>query len=226
MAEPVVVDASTTPSDSVAGTPVVVDMPATRPDDDFYLMEFTRDDDNFTISLASWTQIDQSLVGTDTMALFWRIGDTEPSTYDVTISGDTAAEKAQNVVVRISGINTADPIGAVGTKNTGSSQTATAPAITAEAADSLILRIYACSSTYFDTFSAGTEVARITSETGGWPAYLITRESSPGASTTTGTETAHLFSSGQSWYAITIEILAAAGGATEEHFLTLLGAGT
>ena len=215
MTEPVV--ESITESTSVAGTPTVVTMPATRPDDDYYLMILARDDDDYLASIqdpAGWTRIDASLLGTDTIAYWWTIGSSLAPTVDIDIT-IAAAEQARMVVVRISGIDTTDPMGAIGTKTTGSSTTATAAAITAETADSLILRIYACTSSYFSSFASGTEVARLTSGTGGGIcAYAVSSESSPGASTTTGSNTATVNDSGQSWYGNTIEILAAASGST------------
>jgi len=202
---------------------VTVDMPATRPDDDLYVMVVDRDDDDFAyddIEGQGWTLIEHHAMalGSATASWWWKIGSSEPAQYVLGIDGG-GAEKSNHVVIRISGINTSDPIGAFGTMNDGTTSPATSPAITAETADSLILRHYAVDTQIVDSFSGGTEVARITSQAGGTSNYGVVRESSPGASTTTGTATATL-SADDDWYANTIEILAA-GGPTDEYVPTL-----
>lgn len=210
MAEPVV--GTPAESTSTATDPIVVNMPASRPEGDFFLMVIGRDDDNYTMDTpATWTVFDNTLTEAtgDNFAIFWKIGQaSEPATYSVT-TNDGGAEQARMVVIPISGIDTVDTLGAVSVKNQGgSSSTATATAVTAEQSDSLILRIYAAESVQVSSFSAGTEVIKNTDGGGGVCSYGIARESSPGASTTTGSATATLDASGF-WVGWTMEVRSA-----------------
>lgn len=210
MAEPVI-QANRGENEEDSGTnQAVVNMPSTRPDGDLYFMLYSHDGDSAP-SLTGWNQLasaEHSGGGSAaTIGVWWRYGSSEPATYTVTHSGGT--EKFSAVVVRITGAHASDPIGASSSTSEGNSSTATAPAITAEEGDSLILRCYTADNQDFTGYGSATEVWS-SNRTDSDAAHVgLTQESSPGASTSTGTDTGTLDGSNE-WITFTVEILAAA----------------
>jgi len=208
---------SFTQSEDTVGTSVTVAMPATRPADDFYLFVITRDDDDFTfdanadiaelVDFGNGSGLDASLfVG-------WKKGEaSEPASYEVTTTGGTG-ERSHVGVFHYSGQHDTTPIGNISSVNSGTGTQATANAITATSADSIILRVYGVNTRYFDTFSAGTERGSYQVATSGYANYSVVEEASPGNGASTGTATADIYSTfSDGWMAVTIEIMPAAGG--------------
>ena len=202
------------------GSDVDADMPATRPEDHFFFAVISQNDDDHTYenpAATGWaTLVDQQVNAGNGSAwgfAAWLIGGaSEPSTYTFDQSASDT-EPFTCSILRWSGIALADPIGAVSTLNEGAGTTATAPAITAESADSIILRVYFADTDHYTSagFSGGTTRAR-SEQTGDSEVNIaVVEEASPGASTTTGTHTATLDAS-DDWLAYTFEVLGVAGG--------------
>ena len=133
----------------------------------------------------------------------------EPANYKFLADGG-ASERYNSGVARFSGTHLTVPIGAVSAKNEGTGSTATALALTATSADSIILRFYAIDTGYAISFSTGTEIYR-TTETSNYVNIGLTYEASPGLSMTTGPADAPL-DAPDDWVAWTIEIMPSTGG--------------
>jgi hypothetical protein len=120
----------------------VVDMPSYRPDGDLYIAQIAFDDDNYIPSHPSgWTLIaiqDNGETGAVDVSLanYWKIGDSEPSTYTWTLG---TSRKWIGAVYRISDFNSDDPIHAFNT-NSGTGQYPTAPSVSTTIDNCLILR--------------------------------------------------------------------------------------
>ena len=223
------VSATTSGKNTSTAGPQDVDMPATRPDGGGYVVVAGKDGesafDGGTV-LTSFNVLAnevQGAGGSSAGLVADRIGSSEPATYTLDYSG---SETTRFAVLHYSGIHATDFTGVLSAKNTGASDTAQAPAITATDANSVILRIYIIDTDTIDSFSTGS--ARVNYSSGSGSGHVtigVAEEASPGASTTTGTATAAL-SASDDWQAYTLEILPpAAGGGAPENFLTLLGVG-
>ena len=136
MAVPTVTD-TTENVQNIASTTLTVDMPATRPDGDFFLAICFKDDNPaWTDIPPNWTEIFQTPDVTNVrLGAWWWVGDGEPASYSLTMD----SEIATSVVVRIDGANLQVPIDDFDTA-TGSSTNALAPESTVTQADTLVIR--------------------------------------------------------------------------------------
>ena len=127
---------STTTPDRDYGAGITFSMPSTRPDGDLYIVCIAKDDDQ-TVTHTGWTEIDiQSNGGTWSTAAYYRVGSSEPSTYDFTWTGN---ETAIATVLRFSG-STNLP---VGNGSNANSSTMTCPALTTTPdSASIIVRVF------------------------------------------------------------------------------------
>lgn len=158
MAVPTVESVTVTTGDS---TVITADMPTTRPDDDLYiiLVACDDDDDGLTDDSGNLTNLGGILTTNNqcTLAAYYRIGSSEPSSYTFSDIG-VVDEQYVCAVYRISGINTTTPIHNHGTDEY-STNTPDAPSVTATINDTL--RIYACAQDSADgdnmtTYPSGT----------------------------------------------------------------------
>lgn len=118
------------------------DMPATRPDNDLYVLCAGCDGAITNLIHASWTFFNTSIAdeGTVGARVRYRLGSSEPASY--TGTGDS--EEYVFHVLRISGINTLDPIGNnTGAIATGNSATATAGTMTPDTSGGMAFRLWA-----------------------------------------------------------------------------------
>ncbi len=190
----------------------IITMPATRPVDHWYLAVVAHDDadnDPYTAP-GSWTILKEGPLtpGSSTILVAWlKGGVSEPATYTFTGSGP-ASEARASAVLRYSGQDLIDPIGAESSVDLGTGTTATAPEITAESADSIILRIYTVDTTFFtdESQATGTQRGRSEETPLGSANYMVVEEPSPGAGNDTGTATVDLDAE-DDWAAYTLELL-------------------
>lgn len=206
MAAPVVESATFASPTGEDGSHTFV-MPDPSPDGDLYLSAVGIDQPVTLTPPSGWTdEYIDATIGRLGIWLGRRVGASEPATYDVTHTG--GAELAASSVVRISG---AGGIGVTSSISTGSGTSATAPAITASSAESIILRVFWIVRRPVTAVSSGTLQSASTRDNTGGAATAISSEASPGASTTTGTVDATLTASA-TWWAATVEILPEGGG--------------
>jgi hypothetical protein len=139
---------------TIEGTSVTTlsfDMPATRPDNDLYIVLIGKDDDP-TFSLTGWTQI-QSGNGSSSdfirFKAFYRIGSSEPASYSTTIDSETYIA----VVFRITGADTSSPIDISGVLDHGQTLTPSAPSVTTTVNNTLTIHAVAGSDALDDTIT-------------------------------------------------------------------------
>lgn len=187
----------------------IVDMPATRPDGDFYFLVCARDNQDYTVTEpATYTELaDADLVGGSARGwAAYAIGASEPASYLVICVGGSAQAWASSCL-RYSGVDPTTQIGAISSIDNDNSGQATAAAITATADDSLILRLYWIDTDGLDgVYSGGTERVRSTDTGNGRANIAVVEEASPGNGNTTGTHTADL-TANDDWNAMTVEIM-------------------
>lgn len=196
MAVPTVTDTTVNAS---TGTTLTVNMPATRPDGDFFLCIAMKDDDpSWTNIPSNWTEIFQVTDGAQCkLGAWWWVGDGEPASYSLTMDSETA----EAVVLRIDGANLSIPIDDFDT-DTGSSTNATSPESTVTVADTLVIR---CAVVDRDAITA-TPVTELTKGGGGGAADVgwgVSREDGPASG---GTNTAAFTNATDEWVAATIVI--------------------
>lgn len=144
IAAPPVVESFTTFVDN-AGTAKTVNMPATRPDGDLYVMVIGVDRaNNVADTPAGWTFLLST--GTDAgnnpvVHVFWRVGDSEPATYDVDAN---KSSDCSGGVWRISGANIFYPINSYAVNdNETAATTQDSPSVTTDENNTtLLLGIY------------------------------------------------------------------------------------
>ena len=146
---------STTISEATSATQTfVVSMPSTRPDGELYVAQIVTENGEAIDQVPSgWTEItDGQMVNNVRLASYWKIGSSEPSTY--TWASDASCRWV-GAIHRISGINTSSPINDSGS-GVGNSASPTAPSVTTNVDNCLILRVFAAkdnaqASTYWPT---------------------------------------------------------------------------
>ena len=137
MTVPTVETATLTTGGSAFDT-FTVNMPATRPDDDFYLLIATKDGSGDYVKPSGWTDLQLLNDGSDiSFIAVWRIGASEPSTYALDLQG--ATEAVSCTIYRISGVDNADPID-IDATSSGSGSNQVAPTVTVSQADNLVIR--------------------------------------------------------------------------------------
>lgn len=191
----------------------VVDMPTTRPDDTLYIACWWFDDGNQVGPKEpvhpNWTTIlgtAHTGSGTNSLYVGWRIGSSEPATYDFDPAAAGATEEADAVVLKITGHDAADPIGAVASTTNGVGSTLTAPDATTELGQSLILRVY-CQDT--DEITSCDDQIHLTGAGGtGFASGAVGSANGPATAGATGTSTATAAAS-DDFIAVTIEIRSA-----------------
>ena len=213
--------------DEEANGNMTITMPSTVPDGDLILTSLSADDIDAIVDYNGFTatSIDEvGGTGSRWIASIWREASSLAASYVVDRSGGTETWAAASL--RFSGADTSDPIGAISTETSGSPTgpgfSCTAPAVTAESADSLIVRCWAfdamSGARWTDLATATGEVGRVdsgglTSSLTGAIGIVVAVEASPGASTTTGTSTITYDNAGAAVYsAWTLEILPSGGG--------------
>jgi hypothetical protein len=207
-----IVRESATLSSNTENNVCTVNMPSTRPDGDLYICLLCKDDTSNVTDPAGWNEIVNGDVGTGAGYIGWRFGSSEPATYSFTHSG--SSESWNGVVIRYSGVKPTTPFGSQTITpggNAGSGAvTAAFPVITAETADSKILRLCFTDTVVATGYStgSGTFVTVNTTAGTGWSCIGFGEENSPGASTNTPATTFSLNTAGDNGV-VTLELLAA-----------------
>lgn len=139
MAVPTVFEATINRQTS-ASTTLTFNMPATRPDGDFFLaLGFKDDAVAWTGIPSNWIEIFQEAAGTAARLGAWQfIGADEPASYALTMDN----ENATAIIVRIDGARLDLPINQFETAN-GSGANQVAPAATPTVAETLVIRAIA-----------------------------------------------------------------------------------
>ncbi len=136
----VTIESTTISKETSGDNEFVMDMPSTRPDGDLYLAQVAQEGGADIDDIPSgWTEIRDTDRSNDVrLASYWKIGNSEPSSY--TWESDSS-KKWIGAIYRISGINTSNPINASGdtTKNTSNP---TSPSVTTSVNNCLVLRMY------------------------------------------------------------------------------------
>lgn len=137
-------------------TSITVDMPATRPDGDLYVMIVGKDSTVAIQEHASWTTIGLS-PGVDDPGFYaaWRIGASEPASY--TVTGDSEHWVAAVMRFAAADVNTADPIDVVATTfDSGNGSTIDCPTATPTVTGGLCIRAGAVDTDAMDAAMAGS----------------------------------------------------------------------
>ncbi|MHA2288936.1 MAG: hypothetical protein ACXABG_09115, partial [Promethearchaeota archaeon] len=121
----------------------VINMPSSRPDGDLYIAQITVDNDFISFTVPNgWTEIEHGERGGSgpdvTLATYWKIGSSEPSSYTWSSSVSVLWVGA---IHRISSFDSNDPIH-VSDISTGESANPTSPSVTTSVDESLILRMF------------------------------------------------------------------------------------
>lgn len=125
-----------------AGLSLPFNMMDPRPDSDLYLASLHRDDTDVVSQPAGWTSLyGQAGMATMYHRLAYRVGNSEPASYNATIPSTPGGRHYHFGALRITGADTADPINnhAIAT-GTGTSMTA--PALTVDEDNTLVLRFF------------------------------------------------------------------------------------
>lgn len=218
---PVITLESQTDYGAVASGGISVAKPAGTVTDDGLVFIMAADGDHLWTDFEGFTaEIDQIAWTAGDRISFWSkiAGAAEPDPYTFTRGG--GAENYGGTILRFSGVNTTDMIGAVSAISTGTADDAvdpivTSPAITATDDNSVILRVYLFhggSGASIDSFvlnNAGQEIVR----SGNPELCVVSIEASPGAGNSTGTQFGEIGYNSMAYSVFTVEILPESQGA-------------
>lgn len=193
----------------MAVTPFTFNMPEQRPNGDLYLVSVHRDDNTILGLPAGWTSL-YSQNGADTMwnRVGYRVGSSEPATYQVTASANPGAPYYDDWVVgvlHLTGADTADPINGHNV-STGTSNSATAPAVTVDEGGTMVVRFFTADnlSPSVTMGTADTEYRHDATHQHDIHVACIVEEG-PGSGQSTGTKSIS-FSGSTQWIAATVAI--------------------